>query len=129
MKKDRGKFLTILSVLAILGWLISLPQLVNMNQTFAQLGINLPNWYMPYTLVAGLLQVFALIYIWQWKKLGVYLLFGIAAVAILVQVLGLNPLANNPKIGTGFSQFAYIATLIGTLLWFWAIYRKWPNFK
>ncbi len=120
MKKERGKFLTIILVLAIFGLFQALYLVTNTSTVSQALG-TVPSWYPVYLLVGVVSQAAAIVGIWMWKRWGVYLLFGWGLIGPLVQILLLKPVQ--------YGQLALYMTVASLGLYFWAVYRKWHYFE
>lgn len=120
MKKNRGKLLTVMIVLAAFGQLQSLYYLTNTNLVEQAYG-TVPSWFSLYTLFGLLVGVASIVGIWLLKKWAVYLLAFSTAMAFLMQLFVLKPVQAG--------QFAYYMTMVSAGLWFWAIYRKWESFE
>lgn len=119
MNKDRGKFLTIMVILAAFGYLQSLYSFANTNVVQQTYG-TVPNWFPIYTVLGLLVGVVTIAGIWMWRKWAVYLLAASTTITFLMQLFVLKPIQAG--------QFAYYMTIVSAGLWFWAIYRKWKFF-
>ena len=124
MKKERGKFLTIMLVLAVFGIFQYLFMVTNTNSVNQSLGV-VPSWYPIYGLVGIASQAIAIVGIWIWKKWGVYLLLGWSLIGVLMQIFVLKPAGAAAQYG----QLALFMTLGSAGLYFWAVYRKWQYFE
>ena len=118
MNKDRGKFLTVMIVLAAFGYLQSLYYLTNTNVIEQAYGA-VPSWFSFYALVGFGIGIITMVGIWLWKKWAVYLLVASTTITLLMQLFVLKPVQG---------QFVYYMTIVSASIWFWAIYRKWKNF-
>lgn len=110
MNKDRGKFLTIMIVLAAFGYLQSLYYLTNTN-VVAQVYGTVPSWFPIYTVVGLLLVAVITVGLWLWKKRAIYLLAVSTVVTFLMQLFVLKSVQGG--------QFVYYMTIISAGLWFW----------
>lgn len=122
MKKERGKFLTIMLVFAAFGILLSLYTLTNTNSVQQAYG-SVPSWFYPYSILGLALGVANVVGVWMWKKWAIYTIVASSAIALIMQLFVLKP--TQPEAGT----IAYFSLIVGGGLWFWAIYRKWQYFK
>lgn len=124
MDKKRGKFLTVMIVLAAMGVPLALyyyvvsPDLL--NQSLSQSYETIPNWYPVYLTASLLVSAISLIGLWLWKKWAVILFFVSAAIAFIVQSFILKPIQT--------TEITYAINIISTGLWVWAVHRKWKYF-
>jgi hypothetical protein len=119
MKKDRGKFLTIMIVLSAIGLLQSLYYLVNTDLIQQSYGV-VPEWFQLYSVFGILFGSIMLIGLWMLKKWGVYLLTVSVVLSFVMQLFFLRPQT--------YQEIVYILSIISAGIWFWAINRKWKNF-
>lgn len=119
--KSRGKFLTIMLVLAAFGVLSSAYTLVNSN-SIAQTYGTVPSWFYPYLIFGFTLGVVNIVGLWLWKKWAVYTFFAASVISIIMPLFVLKPL--DPNVG----MVSFYMTIISCGLWFWAVYRKWNLF-
>lgn len=120
MKKDRGKFLTVMCVIGAIGAIQSLYGVINPSVLIQGYKI-VPSWVSMYVLETAAVGLGAIVGILMLKKWGVYLLFAQMGVEGLVEYLILKPVQISPL--TIFSSITSVA------LWLWVIYRKWKNFE
>ena len=120
MDKKRGKFLTVLVILGVIG-LIQIPYYLVNTSTLSMIYGNVPTWY-PLFAVFGLVWGAAtFVGIWLMKKWAVYMLIFSTILTFLIQLVVLKPIPNPGMV--------YAMTMISAGIWFWAIYRKWKVFK
>ncbi|MCX6783800.1 MAG: hypothetical protein NT141_01895 [candidate division WWE3 bacterium] len=120
MKKQRGKFLTFMLVLAALGIIQTPYYLINTNALQLAYG-NVPSWYPIYAVLGLGLGIGMIIGMWQLKKWAVYLLVASTTLTFLSQLFILKPAQQ-------FAGVTYAMTIVSAGLWFWAISRKWASF-
>ena len=117
-KKDRGAFLTILIIMALVGGVTTLySDLTNMSTVLSYNFENPPLWYQYYFMTSIIITLISVYGIYRWQKWGVYLLIAHASIAFLIQFLirNIHPWVN---------LFMPLVAVIMNGLWFWAIYRK-----
>ena len=125
MKKDRGIFLTLLIILSLVGYVSGV-----FNGKIS-----------PVLIITSIIGIIALVGIWKWKKMAVYLF---ALMNIIQCIVSIPPLikyqlqTQSPTEAYRSSYSTSIHTvIIGevlmvaliTILWFIAIKRKWKYFK
>lgn len=121
--QKRGLFLTVLLVLQAIGLAFGVLGLLGVGAMVATTG--LPAWYLPLTVVSLVLSAATLYGIWKWKKWGVY-----ALVASYVLSLGTTFMSSQSAQAPAGAMYGGVAvTLVIAGLWYWAIYKKWKNFK
>ena len=120
MKKQRGKFLTVMIVFAALGVIQTPYYLVNTNALQVAYG-DVPSWYPIYAVIGLCLGTAMIVGMWQMKKWAVYMLVASSVLTFLSQLFILKPAAQ--VAGT-----TYAMSVISAGLWFWAISRKWASF-
>lgn len=120
IKKDRGKFLTVMCVIGAIGAIQSLYGVINPT-VFIQVYKIVPSWFSMYVLERVGVGIGAIVGILMLKKWGVYLLFAQMGLEMLVEYLILKPVQISPL--TIFLSIGSVS------LWFWAIYRKWKSFE
>lgn len=120
IKKDRGKLLTTLLILAslILPW--NFLYLIDKELVSKTYG-SVPNWFNIYYAFIIFGGGLSLVGTWMWKKWSVYLAVFIAAIAHLVLLLFLKP--------SNYGLVNYLGNVPIFALWGWAIYRKWKFFE
>lgn len=119
--KSRGKFLTIMIVLAAFGAVTSLNTIVNSDSVAMAYG-NVPSWFTGYAMVSMAISVATVIGLWMMKRWAAYLLAASTIIGLITPIFILKPL--DPNVG----NIAVVMASFGAGLWFWAIYRKWNEF-
>ncbi len=119
--KNRGLFLTILLIWGIIGALLIffsgiIYPLVGMGSHTVSLILLIS--VLEFVSLAGALHG-----IWKWKKWGVYALVAYIAISLV------STLVFAVKLYGGYAFGGIIIALLGAVLWFWAIQRKWSYFK
>jgi hypothetical protein len=108
---ERGGCLTIFLVLVIIGEALGIIGMLlggaAMQQQYATLGISMPSWYTPVSIVAGILALVGAVGMWMWKRWGIYAM----AASFVLTLIGL--------IGIGSLVPGIVGTAIaGAILWF-----------
>ena len=127
MKKDRGKFLTIMLVLVSLTPLVGLVGILLPGSGLRAGGItvsNPPDWYPTYSIITVVLGLAFIIGLWMWKKWGVYL-----AIAYSLISLGAGFAFNQSSHGPTVNLINQVSPLVSYALFYWAVYRKWKYFE
>jgi hypothetical protein len=119
IRQQPGIFLGIMILTLIVGD-IQIPYYITHPDAVRAVYGNLPSWY-PLYAVAGLASNVAIIIgMWRLKKWAVYLLIIYFASKVPTEFFMFHPAQQVATI---------VATTVGAGLWFWAIYRKWPDFQ
>lgn len=127
MKKERGKFLTIVLFIFSLSVLYSLYLIFfKFNQ------INLENfnpiWYFPYRILVNLVAIVLIYGLWKFQKWGIYL----SIISWIISFLDYLVIFFKNSSGAYWPYSyipAWLSLIIVSTLWFWAIYRKRQYFK
>lgn len=130
MKKDRGKFLTIMIGLAVYRYLANVYKLANPALSKFTFGLA-PGWFPIYSLIISIVGIISVIGIWKFKKWGVYSLIGLQLVGFFVLLFTLRP-ENYPNYTERFQTLyisSFVLFFIEIGLWVWAISRKWRYFS
>lgn len=119
MYRERGKLLTVMLILGILGLFSSLHGLLtNPTESWKSIYENISSWFKLYILLGDIAVGTSILGIWLWKKWAVYLFVTFVLIGVFINLLILKPIL-----------FIYPATFLGVSLWFLAIYRKWRYFE
>ncbi len=118
-KKIRGKFLTAILVLSIIGILQALFNIATKDSSaWSSEYRYIPQWLKTYQLLGVVIAGLANIGLWFWKKWSVYLLIILSIINYFINIYIL--------------QFHYpVIYLLGFILFMiplWAIKRKWEYF-
>lgn len=81
---------------------------------------NRPVWYYPVMIALSLIALASVYLIWTWKKMGFYLMIGIAVVSFLVSLTMVSPLA---------AALSVIFLAVGVGILYLAMKPVWKNFK
>lgn len=122
--KERGKFLTFMLVLGLLGTVVSILQVISPGTlgTLESSYIGVTPGYRLWFTVYVFSHIPIFIGIWKWKRIAVYAFFLIGGVQTLLISTTLEPIYY-PK------TLLAVASAAVTGLWFWAIKRKWHLFS
>lgn len=123
MKKDtknkRGLFLTIMILFLVVGDL-QIPYYLANADALHTIYKEVPSWYGLYA-IAGLASNIAIIIgMWRMKSWAIYLLGAYFASKILVDAMYILPEKQ---------MMVLVTTVVGAILWGWAIYRKRESFS
>jgi len=118
LKKQRGKFLTIMILFLVIGDIQIPYYLVHADALKAIYG-NLPSWYPLYAILGLISNVAIIIGMWKMKKWAVYLLIAYFVSKVPSELFMFQPAQ---------LMATAITTAVGAGLWFWAIHRKWKSF-
>lgn len=119
MKKQRGKFLTIMIFFLVLGD-IQIPYYLMNSDALKAIYGNLPSWYPLYAIFGLVLSIAIIIGMWKMKKWAAYLLIAYFASKVPSELFMFQPAQQMATV---------ITTAAGAGLWFWAIRRKWKSFS
>ncbi len=113
-KKQPGLFLKIMVLFLIVGD-IQIPYYLANSDALHSIYGDLPSWYALYVVLGLASNVAIIIGMWKLKKWAIYLLIAYFATKLLVDFLYLLPAKQ---------MIVFATTVAGSVLWFWAIYRK-----
>ncbi len=123
IERKRGKFLTILLVLGIIGIIPSLFHIFDREVVLYKQLIIPSVWFSVIVSVNTLMNAGGILGIWLWKKWGVYFIGLSIILQLVVQAVYVNPLYGGPGL------VAYLVGFFFDFLWTWALYRKWHYFQ
>jgi Sec-independent protein secretion pathway component TatC len=90
----------------------------SIQRTMQGLGVQVAGWYYPVMGVISLLNMAAVVGIWQWKKWGVYLYVGLSVLSIVLSVIaGMSPV------------MVIVSSLIGFAILFFLVRPLWDHFE
>lgn len=115
----RPKFLTGWLIFMIIGNVFSLYSYTLGSANIAKTLPNMPSWAITVFAVGAVVNLFAVVMLWMWKKMGFYI---IIALAIIVASL------NGMLLGIA-GVFASLFALIGVGVLYLAMKPVWQNFK
>lgn len=116
---NRPKFLTGWLIFMIIGNVFSLYSYTLGSANIAKTLPNMPSWAITVFAVGAVVNLFAVVMLWMWKKMGFYILI---ALAIIVASL------NGMLLGIA-GVFASLFSLIGVGILYLAMKPVWQNFK
>lgn len=113
----RPKFLTFWLSLMTISILFSLYGDFSKSSSLPKM--QLPNWYFALSPILLIVQLFAVFLLWNWKKVGFYIVVGLAIIAASINgaIFGL--------LGVGLS----VVGILGVLILFLAMKPVWNKFK
>lgn len=117
--KKQGLFLTIMILFLIIGDL-QIPYYLANSDALKTVYSSIPSWYPIYAVLGLASNVAIIIGMWKMKKWAAYLLIAYFASKFLVDLMYVVPSKQTTVFAT---------TVIGGILWFWAVRRKWNSFS
>lgn len=115
----RPTFLTIWLVLMTIAGIFTLYSYTLGSANIAQTLPNMPSWALTMFALLGLVNLVAVVMLWMWKKLGLFIMIASAIIAASLNGMILGPA------GIGASIFA----IIGVGILYLAMKPVWSNFK
>lgn len=119
--KDRGKLLTVMIILSVISLLFTLLAF-SQPQILHTIYPQTPSWFSFYLIGGMVMGAVQLAGLWMMKRWAVYLLIFTSLLGIVIQLLFFNN--GSPQNATNI----ILSTLVGWLIWGWAISRKWNQF-
>lgn len=115
----RPMFLTIWLILMVLGYVFTLyGNLFNTASTLALLP-GIPSWYFPVMIALSVVALGAIYLIWTWKKLGFYIIVGLAVLNVVISFMVIGNLG----------LVSIFGAVIGVAILYLAMRPVWKNFK
>ena len=126
MNRGRGKLLTTLLILAGLSYVIDVYVHTTSAEIQPLLSVNRPEWVSTFISIRYMMDLISMVGIWMLRKWAVYLFI---AFDIIGLVIGTSLPSPTPMIlGAMFQWMVLLVMGLITLLWCWAISRKWQSF-
>lgn len=119
MKKQPGIFLAIMILFLLIGDL-QIPYYLANTDALHTIYRDLPGWYAIYAVLGLASNIAIIIGMWRLKKWAVYVLAGYFATKILFDMMYILPEKR---------AMVFATTVVGAILWAWAIYRKRADLK
>jgi len=113
-----GKFVTFMIALLIFGDL-QIPYFLANPDALHSIYGNLPSWYPVYAILGLASNVAIVIGMWKMKKWAAYILIAYFLSKIPTELFVFNPRTLLAIAST---------TIVGAILWFWAVKRMWKYF-
>ena len=115
----RPMFLTIWLVLMTLSAVWSIYSYTLGSENITKMLPNLPSWALIVFVLLGVVNLFAVIMLWMWKKMGFYISIGSAIIVSSLSGMILG----------GLGIAASIMAILGVVTLYFAMKPVWQNFK
>lgn len=112
-------FLTIWLVLVTISAIFTLYSYTLGSENITKTLPNIPSWSLTAFALLGVVNLFAVVMLWMWKKMGFYIIIGIA---IIIASL-------NGMILGAVGIVASVMAIVGVAILYLAMKPVWQNFK